>query len=117
MCEKCFENEINQFNSAQVFQSFETALEEKLKQPDGLFFLRQSSAAELTQYSIYSCRACEAKWYFQVPDTLNPGFFLLEAHAQQRITKATATDDRWRKILITICIMIMIICLFVLAGI
>lgn len=116
MCEKCFEKEIESFSSEDYFKQFEIVLEQKLQQTDGLFFFRQSSDSDLLNHTIYSCRSCSSKWYFQVPDGLVSGFFLHEKNGLALIEKVKNNDTKRRTIVVVICAIVMVICLIVLAD-
>jgi|GEM_PF-5769348 len=116
MCKKCFENEITQFDTAEHFANFEISLEQKLKENDGLFFLRPSSQGELTEYTIYSCKNCLQKWYLEVPNTLKPGFLLKEKNAQDLLIKLEKSDDKNRYLTIGVCIIVMLVCLIFLMA-
>ena len=116
MCSKCFDTEIEKFDSGNDFILFEMELEQKLKQNDGLFFLRQSSATELLKYSIYGCKTCNSKWYLNIPNSIDLGFFLFEVNAKLLLYELKASDTKKRTVTIVICLIIMIICLYVLAD-
>jgi hypothetical protein len=116
MCTTCFENEIEQFDSANDFQLFEIKLEQKLKQKDGLFFFRQGAETELISYTIYACKSCNSKWYLHLPNSLSLGFLLYEVNAKLLLNKIKASDTKRRTITMIISFIIMLICLFVLAD-
>lgn len=116
MCEKCFDKELEAFDNGHTFTLFEIQLEQKLKQNDGLVYIRPSSEGELIQYTIYSCKNCNTKWYFQIPNTLNVGFFLREGSAINLLLKLKAKDDKQRYIVIGVLFVIMVICFIILAG-
>ena len=76
MCDKCFDEEYDGFQTAKEYEEFKYNLERKIIEQNGLYLLDSFSHKLLGIIYIYKCSVCSSLRYFSKANGILDSFFL-----------------------------------------
>ena len=114
MCEYCFTEQFESFESSKDFQEFDFTLTKKLSKDVLVFRKNETLNYGGVGYYIYRCNFCNTDWYLSEPDNAWRGFFLPKNQAKKTLNSLQTKERRvrWGCLLISIVMVVIFILLW-----
>lgn len=96
MCEHCFNEQIESFQSSKEWEKFDLILSQKLGRGDLTYVKQVTLNYGGMGYAVYHCSHCSQNWCLSDPDHAWRGFFLIEEKAHNFL-RSLNKRDRYMK--------------------
>ncbi len=112
MCEFCFNEHFESFETSEKFEEVDLILTQKLGREHLQFIKNVTLKYGGLGYYIYKCKNCNTKWYLSEPEYSWRGFLLPEKTALDKLKKTQGQDKILKLLFLLIVIVIVLLIVY-----